>query len=162
MLAPTHPVYFPGFEKLTLDFFPAGQSCSAEVLMFLDTHSDRRITAASRAYYAGPDAPGVLVTYRIGEGLLALSGCRMNNALVSLSVTAVHRDFRRAGIGTWLLACKLDALERTGYTFATVIADDNLASKRVCEKAGLTVFRSDIRERASGQYLAHTYTRSTP
>lgn len=140
------------------------------ILRFIQNHGDRHITQEAFDYYKDETNPfygcfewadekfdGVsfLAKRRI---LVGLSFSAVVDGVVKYSITVVHRNFRNQGIGTNLLKKKLASLEKSGYTYSTLVAEDNAPSNRMCEKSGLQEVERIRLRRRRGKFSAVHYT----
>jgi GNAT superfamily N-acetyltransferase len=123
----------------------------ADICAFIEQHGDRHITLDALAYYKDPDGPGIGILGYEGTQLVGISACKIDDNKMSYAVSVTHRDYRKRGIGSALLRQKIaDA----GVPYSTIVASDNPASIRMCEKAGLQNVGALTRNRAAGSYVA--------
>lgn len=140
-----------------------------EVDAFIDSHGDRHVRQDSLDFYRNGGAQKVWAVVAMAASVSLTGGSNTTLVGVSLagssiegtnaspacySITVVHRDYRRVGIGLDLLTYKLNLIEADGYDIATLVAEDNRASLAMCKKAGLFVKGREVFPRDRGEYRA--------
>lgn len=127
---------------------------------FLHIHGERRVTPEAMAFYSDPtnrlnfDAVRALFNgHSIGYSASALL-----DGTTPFSVTVVLPEWRNRGIGTLMLRAKIDAVTLRGFHYAAMVAEDNLASRRMCEKTILEATDRETRQRKAGPYTALHFT----
>jgi GNAT superfamily N-acetyltransferase len=136
-----------------------GVDSPADIVTFIQQHGDLHITMEAVAYYRKPDGPGIAVLgYEAGH-LIGVSACKINNGEMRYAITVTHREHRAQGIGSALLRQKITV---AAVPYSTIVASDNPASIRMCEKAGLRKAGTQTRQRAVGQYVALEFREDRP
>ena len=137
-----------------MKFYAAPLINRQRVIEFIHTYGDHHITQEAFSYYQDPNSPGILILAYEDEHLVGLSGSKIGEGnVISYSITVVHPEYRNRGIGTKLLRQKMSCLDGE---YRSIVAADNVASRRICEKAGLVVTSSACRKRRDGSYEALT------
>ena len=122
-----------------------------QISQFIYNYSDRRLRQETLDYYKN-ELPRrheiVCISARIGEELIGLTGCALDeNKNVLHSYTVVHPDYRGKQVGFALLQAKLILFKHRRLKFISTVADDNVASRRNMEKNGLKIVREIPGER---------------
>ena len=125
------------------------------LLDFIKSHGDKRVTKEAFAYYKEATNPAFASFAVFGKaGLIGVSLSGLVDNEVNYSITVVHKEFRNKGIGTKLLKEKIEKIEAHGYSYGTIVAEDNAPSLRMCDKAGMQKSGQIQRVRKSGKFLA--------
>ncbi len=123
--------------------------------IFIQDHSDRRIRQETMDFFRNRTEKDVVVTATLPGGeLVGVTAC---NEESQFSFTVVHREYRKKGIATALVALKKDILTSRGKHFTSWVAKDNIASTKVMRKIGLIEVDNEKRRRAAGEYIAVKY-----
>ena len=154
--------------NLTYHGLPHGYNVGPQQLVnyqrgieFIHEHGDRRITQEAYNYYKEPHAIGIFIV-AVGEGeVLCVSGARVITKpdlsyTTDLTITVTHKNWRNQGLGTMLLTKKIEWLHNCvgNKVYHAIVAKDNGASVRMCEKADLMAAEILSRQRRSGLYEA--------
>lgn len=128
---------------------------NSDFLQFIRDHGDKRITQTSfNKYKEKSEDLLIIIVLKIKEQIIAVSSSVVKNQKAEFSITVTHREYRNKGYGSIVLSKKVKILKDFNFILNTIVAEDNEASLRICEKSNLIKTGSIIRSRSSGEYKA--------
>ena len=126
-------------------------------------HGNGRITSTTREAYA-LDTPGMIILVaRAGAKVIGVAATILDeqNKTTRNSLVIVHKQFRNKGIGTILLTSRIMVVHEHGCVATACVAQDNIASNRMCEKANLVVCGAREATRSNGTFTQLLYSDTT-
>lgn len=96
-------------------------------------------------------------------------GLFLNDVLIGITagaytnqfgITVVDEAFRNKGYGTMLLAEKIARFKAMGKDYITLVAEDNLLSRRMCDKCEMReIARQKFIRKGTEEYTAITFSK---
>lgn len=127
-------------------------------IRFIDRQGSGRIRTDTFEAYCDKPEDVIVVSYITPRGnIIALSAALLEGRECNKAITIVHKDYRRQGLGSLVLALRLSLLK--DFKICTIVAEDNIASNRLVNKCGMTKIGEQEQERKTGLYTALIYAK---
>lgn len=133
------------------------KSVTDQHLYFIERQGSGRIRGDTFEAYAARPENVILCTFRTARNnIIALSASILEGRSCTKTITIVHKQYRKRGLGSLVLSFRLALLP--DYDICTIVAEDNIASNRLVSKCGMNKVGEQEQERKTGTYRALIYT----
>lgn len=128
---------------------------SKDMIRFVKDQNTKRIRQVSINFYENAN-PNDFVSLGlfINDELIGISAGAFSN---QFGITVVCESQRNKGYGTLLLSEKIKAFHKRNTHYITLVAEDNLLSRRMCEKCQMKEINRQTFTRQTGPYQAITF-----
>jgi len=127
-----------------------------DLVDFVLRQNTKRIRQTSIDFYRHTDDEKDFISLGIYQDSI-LFGVTAGAFSNQFGITLIDEQFRNKGYGTLLLQHKINFFREKKISYRTLVAEDNLQSRRMCEKVKLSIVDITEGTRSSGKYNIYHY-----